>query len=81
MQNDRKEIVDLYIPRKCSATNRIINAKDHAAVQINVGQVNEQGVYTGSFTTLAVCGFVRGKGLSDDAVYRICNERSLVPKE
>jgi len=31
--------VDLYIPRKCSVTNRVIGAKDHASVQINVGEV------------------------------------------
>ena len=27
MQNDEQKIVDLYIPRKCSATNRLITAK------------------------------------------------------
>merc|ERR1711924_101128 len=32
--------VDLYIPRKCSATNRLIHAKDKAAVQINIAHVN-----------------------------------------
>lgn len=31
--------MDLYVPRKCSATNRVLHAKDHAAVQINIGQV------------------------------------------
>lgn len=40
MQNSNNEIVDLYIPRKCSATNRLITAKDHAAVQINVCNVS-----------------------------------------
>ncbi|CAK0798437.1 unnamed protein product [Prorocentrum cordatum] len=38
MQNDEGRIVDLYIPRKCSATNRLIPAKEHGAVQLNVGQ-------------------------------------------
>ena len=32
MQNDKGEFVDLYIPRKCSATNRLIHAKDHSSV-------------------------------------------------
>ena len=40
MQNDQGKIVDLYIPRKCSATNRLITAKDHASVQIEICQVN-----------------------------------------
>jgi small subunit ribosomal protein S21e len=40
MQNDEGKIVDLYIPRKCSATNRLITAKDHASVQIEIAQVS-----------------------------------------
>ena len=34
MQNEAGEYVDLYIPRKCSASNRIIGAGDHASVQV-----------------------------------------------
>ena len=34
MQNESGEVVDTYIPRKCSASGRIIGAKDHASVQI-----------------------------------------------
>ncbi|CAG2110673.1 unnamed protein product, partial [Medioppia subpectinata] len=41
MQNDQGETVDLYIPRKCSASNRIIHAKDHASIQINLAEVDE----------------------------------------
>ena len=40
MQNANNEIVDLYIPRKCSATNRLITSQDHSAVQINVADVS-----------------------------------------
>ncbi|KAF4592269.1 40S ribosomal protein S21 [Ophiocordyceps camponoti-floridani] len=43
MENDRGEIVDLYVPRKCSATNRIINAKDHGSVQLSIARVDENG--------------------------------------
>ena len=39
MQNDEGKIVYLYIPRKCSATNRLITAKDHASVQIEIAKV------------------------------------------
>ena len=41
MQNDKGEIVDLYIPRKCSATNALITSKDHASVQIEIADVSE----------------------------------------
>ncbi|GKV53945.1 hypothetical protein SLEP1_g60456, partial [Rubroshorea leprosula] len=30
MQNEEGPNMDLYIPRKCSATNRLITSKDHA---------------------------------------------------
>ena len=42
MQDDEGNIVDIYIPRKCSATNRLITSKDHASVQIEVAQVSNQ---------------------------------------
>ena len=42
MQNDKGEIVDLYIPRKCSATNRLITAKDHSSVQIEIAEVSHR---------------------------------------
>ncbi|XP_028068134.1 40S ribosomal protein S21-2-like isoform X3 [Camellia sinensis] len=61
MQNEEGQNMDLYIPRKCSATNRLITAKDHASVQINVGHLDEAGCYTGQFTTFALCGFVRAQ--------------------
>ena len=41
MQNDAGDYVDLYVPRKCSASNRIIHAKDHASIQMNIAQVSE----------------------------------------
>ena len=56
------------IPRKCAWTNRLITAKDHAAVQINIGHLNADGVYTGAFTTLALAGNVRAWGTADTAV-------------
>ena len=40
MQNDEKRIMELYIPRKCSATNRLIGPKDHASVQIEIATVS-----------------------------------------
>jgi hypothetical protein len=36
MQNDQGHNVDLYIPRKCSWTNRLLQAQDKASVQVRV---------------------------------------------
>ncbi|KAI7856305.1 30S ribosomal protein S21e [Circinella umbellata] len=74
MENSEGKLVDLYIPRKCSATNRLIKAKDHASVQINVGDVNAEGRLTGTYSTYAFCGFVRREAESDDSLNRLATE-------
>lgn len=75
MQNEEGQNMDLYIPRKCSATNRLITSKDHASVQINVGHLDESGTYTGQFTTFALCGFVRAQGDADSALDRLWQKK------
>ncbi|KAK8620225.1 hypothetical protein V6N13_066706 [Hibiscus sabdariffa] len=75
MQNEEGQNMDLYIPRKCSATNRLITSKDHASVQINVGHLDELGRYTGTFTTFALCGFVRAQGDADSALDRLWQKK------
>lgn len=60
-----------YVPRKCSATNRIIKAKDHGSVQISIAKVDENGRYTGENQVYALCGFVRAMGESDDCMNRL----------
>lgn len=46
----------------CSAwTNKLITAKDHASVQVNIGHLGEDGVYNNQFTTFALAGKVRAQ--------------------
>ncbi|KAJ8032785.1 40S ribosomal protein S21 [Holothuria leucospilota] len=72
MQNEAGQIVDLYTPRKCSASNRIISAHDHAAIQLNVAEVdNKTGIYNGNYKTFAICGEIRRMGESDDCLIRL----------
>merc|ERR1712241_1283136 len=81
MQNDAGEYVDMYIPRKCSASNRLISAKDHASIQINVAEVDEKtGRMTGQYKTYAVCGAIRRMGESDDSLARLCREDGIIAK-
>ncbi|KAH7666786.1 Ribosomal protein S21e protein [Dioscorea alata] len=75
MQNEEGKMMDLYIPRKCSATNRLITAKDHASVQINIGHLDENGMYTGQHTTFALCGFIRAQGDADSALDRLWQKK------
>lgn len=79
MENDKGELVELYIPRKCSATNRIIKSDDHASVQLSVAAVDENGrAIPGANTTYALCGFVRARGEADDQINRLAQQDGLV---
>jgi small subunit ribosomal protein S21e len=69
MQNESGENVDLYIPRKCSYTNRLIRAKDHASVQINVANIDPvTGLATGESSSYVLAGFLRFKAEGDMAL-------------
>ena len=69
MQNEVGENVDLYVPRKCSWTNRLLISSDHGSVQINVGNVDPvTGLFTGESTAFAICGYVRNKSEADEAL-------------
>ncbi|CCE61977.1 hypothetical protein TPHA_0B03050 [Tetrapisispora phaffii CBS 4417] len=79
MENDKGQLVELYVPRKCSATNNIIKAKDHASVQINVAKVDEEGrAIPGEYITYALSGKVRGSGEADDALNRLAQNDGLL---
>merc|ERR1711944_55047 len=81
MQNDAGEFVDMYIPRKCSASNRLIGAKDHASIQINIAEVDEStGRMTGQYKTYAICGAIRRMGEADDSLARLAKEDGIIAK-
>ena len=80
MQNSAGEYVDLYIPRKCEATNRLIDCKDTASVQItlntdglNVAKKGDQKNFT-----VILSGFVRSKGNSDAALNKILYQNKIL---
>lgn len=81
MQNEEGVITELYIPRKCSATNRLITSKDHASVQINIGHLDESGIYTGQFSTFALCGYVRAQGDADSGLDRLWQKKKVEVKQ
>lgn len=69
------DLVDLYVPRKCAATGRLIEAKDHSSVQISVANVDENGrMIPGSATHFPLSGFVRSQGESDDSLNRLATK-------
>lgn len=46
---------------RSSWTNRLISAKDHGSIQINIGHLDQNGVYTGQYSTFALSGQVRSR--------------------
>lgn len=78
MQNDQRQIVDLYIPRKCSATNQLITAFDHASVQIEIADVDEHGKLNGKRKTVALAGKMRKRGEADACLNRLFGEMDLL---
>ncbi|XP_040873369.1 40S ribosomal protein S21 [Glycine max] len=81
MQNEEGKLTGLYVPRKCSATNRLITAKDHASVQINIGHLDENGIYNGHFSTSALSGFVRAQGDANSALDRLWQKKKAEVKQ
>ncbi|XP_065156014.1 small ribosomal subunit protein eS21 [Atheta coriaria] len=81
MENDNREFVDLYCPRKCSASNRIIHAKDHASIQISLVEVNPTtGCMTDKTKSYALCGAIRRMGESDDCIVRLTKKDGILSK-
>ncbi len=39
MQNVEGEYVDIIVPRKCVATNKLLHSRDYASVHINIFNV------------------------------------------
>ncbi|XP_040599634.1 40S ribosomal protein S21-like [Mesocricetus auratus] len=80
-QNDAGKFVDLYVPRKCSASNCIIGAKDHTSIQMNVAEVDRgTGQFNGQFKTYAICGAIHRMGESDDSILLLTKADGIVSK-
>ncbi|XP_011308691.1 40S ribosomal protein S21 [Fopius arisanus] len=81
MENDAREFVDLYWPRKCSSSNRIIHAKDHASIQLTLADVDPTtGRMTGQHKMYAICGAIRRMGESDDCIVRLGKKDGILTK-
>ncbi|EDO08395.1 putative 40S ribosomal protein S21e [Babesia bovis T2Bo] len=78
MINVDGKLVDLYIPRKCSATSRLLPAMDHGSVQINIGLTDENGSYTNQNVAFALSHTLRVRGDADEAMNRLFKEHGLL---
>ena len=81
MQNSEGTYVDLYIPRKCHATNRLLDCKDTASVQITIntdGLNYENKKQEQNNLTMVISGFVRTKGNSDAALNKFLYDKKIL---
>uniref|UniRef100_A0A1J3D6E7 40S ribosomal protein S21 n=2 Tax=Noccaea caerulescens TaxID=107243 RepID=A0A1J3D6E7_NOCCA len=77
--NQDNKLTDIYLPRKCDYTDRIITSKDHASIQLSIADVNEDGtINLGKTSTITISGFVRSTGEGDAALQKVLRERKLV---
>jgi small subunit ribosomal protein S21e len=73
------KLTDLYLPRKCDYTDRLITPKDNASIQLNICDLNDDGtINLAKSTILTICGFVRSVGESDTALDKVLREKALV---
>lgn len=64
-----------------SASNRIIHAKDHASIQLNIADVDPQtGAMTDTAKMYAICGDIRRMGESDDCITRLAKKDGIIAK-
>ncbi|THD22080.1 40S ribosomal protein S21 [Fasciola hepatica] len=64
MQNEAGEFVDIYLPRRCAVTNRLIGAKDHASIQLRFVELDPTtGRMTNEIKTYDIAGDVRSMEL------------------
>ena len=64
-----------------SASNRIIHAKDHASIQINLVDVDEStGRMLDTVKTYAICGEIRRMGESDDCIARLAKKDGVLSR-
>ena len=68
MEKPEKINENLYVPRKCSYTNRILTSKDHSSVQLPIGTIEDTISYNGNFEIFSLCGNLRKQGRADEAL-------------
>ncbi|XP_036615163.1 40S ribosomal protein S21-like [Trichosurus vulpecula] len=81
IHNDAAEFLDIYVPQKCSAGNRIIRAKDHTTIHMKVAEVDKvTGRFNGQFKTYEICGAICRMGESDDSILLLAKNDGIVSK-
>ena len=77
--NDKHKLTDIYLPRKCDYTDRVITSKDYSSIQISICDVKEDGTIDLNKPSLVtLCGYVRFTGQSDVALEKVMKEKKII---
>lgn len=77
--NDKHNLTDIYLPRKCDYTDRIITSKDRSSVQITICDFNQDGTIDLSKSNIiTLSGYVRFTGQSDIALEKVMKEKKII---
>lgn len=77
--NEKQKLTDIYLPRKCDYTDRVITSKDRSSIQINICDFKDDGTIDLTKSNIVtLCGYVRFTGQSDIALEKIMHERKLI---
>ncbi|MCL4117316.1 UNVERIFIED_CONTAM: hypothetical protein GTU68_050414 [Idotea baltica] len=78
--NDKNKLTDIYLPRKCDYTDRVITSKDRSSIQLGICDVNDDGTINleKQPTLITICGYVRSTGQSDVALEKVMKEKKLI---
>lgn len=79
MKNNKGEVVEKYLPRKCGATSKLIGPKDHCSVQIFIPFLKDGKVTQNEGYTVAMSGYIRDKGRSDFELEKLLRSQGLYP--
>lgn len=77
--NEKQKLTDIYLPRKCDYTDRVITSKDRSSVQLSLCDLKEDGtIDLSKSNTITLCGYVRFTGQSDVALEKVISEKKLL---
>ena len=76
--NEEHKLTDIYLPRKCEYSDRIITPTDKSSIHLNICEVNADGtIDLNKLHIIPISGFVRQKGNGDVALEAVLKEQNL----
>ena len=79
MNTEQGRLVEMYIPRKCSWTHKLLPATERGSVQINVAALDPKtGVYKNEFDTFVFASKVRSDAHADKALSKLAYKKGLI---